>query len=557
MQALQRTLQQIARQLGRLTVNAQLLIGSMIVILVMGLLLVSQYAGQAEMSPLGLPMTAETRAAAVSYLENAGIAYEDRGSDIYVPAGRQFAVLGRLNEQQIVAAEEIDFNALIDLSANPFISSEQARRMWLTAKMNGLSAMIAARDDVRSARVIIDDPPGQPGIGRANIQSTATVTLVMQSGTTLNQDVADTIGSTIAGAHAGLKPQNVTVTAAGSARAFRPRTDEELGGGDYLEHKRETEVHYRRMIEDALRHIPGAVVTVNAVIENTHRTISANAVEDPKIGPRYSETEDYTASNASTGGEPAVRPNTGAAIAGGGGGGSQVSKSVSKEEVDSRFGNERKLIEDRTGYPLQINAIVGIPKSFFVRVYRAEQGDPQAEPDPATLSTIVQRETVRWQQDLEPLIRTEGLEGAVPGVIRVSMVHDFESATAQAGVGAAIAGGGVGGLLGGEGGGMIKNVGLAALALVSLVMMFLMVRRASVREELPSASELVGVPPALEAAESQIVGEAEESTPALDGMELDERSFRTSQLLDQINQMVERDPNEAANLFRRWVATEE
>jgi hypothetical protein len=43
-----------------------------------------------------------------------------------------------------------------------------------------------------------------------------------------------------------------------------------------------------------------------------------------------------------------------------------------------------------------------------------------------------------------------------------------------------------------------------------------MVRKASVREELPTASELVGIPRPLPAAESDLVGEADEASPALE-----------------------------------------
>jgi flagellar M-ring protein FliF len=141
------------------------------------------------------------------------------------------------------------------------------------------------------------------------------------------------------------------------------------------------------------------------------------------------------------------------------------------------------------------------------------------------------------------------------------MFADF----AAAGVGALEAGGS-GFVSGGSGGGLggafvsdnlVKTVGLGALAVVSLLLMFMMVRRASREEEMPTAEELVGIPPALAQAESDLVGEASESTPAMEGLEIDENDLRRQQMLDQVNELAKNDPDEAATLIRKWIRTHE
>jgi len=100
---------------------------------------------------------------------------------------------------------------------------------------------------------------------------------------------------------------------------------------------------------------------------------------------------------------------------------------------------------------------------------------------------------------------------------------------------------------------LVKYISLGGLAALSLTMMFMMVRKAGVRQELPSASELVGIPPALQAAESDLVGEADEAAPALEGLELDDAEIRRSQMLEQITDMIKSTPDEAAMLMRRWM----
>src|SRR4051812_24952099 len=111
MNALQRTLQTIAAQLKALTPTARLLIGALMVILVMSLFMVSQYAGRQTMSPLGLGsgLSADARAKAVSFLDSRSIPYEARGSDLLVPVDQKYTVLAQLTENHLIDAAQINF----------------------------------------------------------------------------------------------------------------------------------------------------------------------------------------------------------------------------------------------------------------------------------------------------------------------------------------------------------------------------------------------------------------------------------------------------------------
>src|SRR6185503_10650828 len=192
--------------------------------------------------------------------------------------------------------------------------------------------------------------------------------------------------------------------------------------------------------------------------------------------------------------------------------------------------------------------------------YQDSKGDRNSQPDQAALDTLVQTEVEKIKTYVKPLIDTNALEGAVAGTVAVSMIPDFGTVTfGNPGDGAVMAAGSAVAASGGGGfasEGLVKYISLGALALVSLVMMMLMVRKASVREELPTASELVGIPPALAAAESDLVGEADEASPALEGLELNDDAIRRQQMLDQITEMVSNTPEEAANLLRRWMKSE-
>ena len=102
----------------------------------------------------------------------------------------------------------------------------------------------------------------------------------------------------------------------------------------------------------------------------------------------------------------------------------------------------------------------------------------------------------------------------------------------------------------------MKNAGLVGLALLSLAMMFMMVRRNGGGETLPTAEDLAGVPPVLEDDEAEVLGEADEAAPALVGVELDDEDLRRKQMLEQLNQLIKKEPSEVAVLLRRWMRTE-
>ena len=51
----------------------------------------------------------------------------------------------------------------------------------------------------------------------------------------------------------------------------------------------------------------------------------------------------------------------------------------------------------------------------------------------------------------------------------------------------------------------------------------------------------------------EVAGEVRESGPLLDGMELDEDSVKAQQMLSQVANLVEENPDAAATLVKRWL----
>jgi flagellar biosynthesis/type III secretory pathway M-ring protein FliF/YscJ len=80
-----------------------------------------------------------------------------------------------------------------------------------------------------------------------------------------------------------------------------------------------------------------------------------------------------------------------------------------------------------------------------------------------------------------------------------------------------------------------------------------MMRKASnVGAKMPSAEELAGIPPAF-GGDDDVVGEADEIDAALTGIELDDNQIRSRTLVEQVKELVNHNPDEAAMLVSRWV----
>lgn len=562
MQSLQNTIQTIARQMRELSPTAKLLIGSLMVILVMVLLLVAMFTSRAAMEPLGLHATVsnEARVRAVGYLKARNIPYRERGSDILVPPNQKYAILAQLTDGQIITPDQINFDTLVQQDS-PFLSKSQNDRRWLVATMNVLEQTISGFSGISKARVVIDEPRNSGGIGRAHLPASASVIVHTRGGVEggLDQAKVDAIAGLVAGAHASLRVQDVVVVDATTGRRHRTRPDEGSTPTTNMELQRNAEREAQAKIADALAYIPGVNVAVRVVVDTRAITEQRRSFDEPKLGVLHESSRSTTSQNQTSAAESGMRPNTGASITAGGRRGSSMTDERSEAAMAPAFGGTDSKIVDPRGHALQINASIGVPRGYFVRLYQDLQGETAGTPDAAALDALIETETARIRSQIEPLIDTRAVDGAIAGTVMVSMIPDFAMPLAVGTAAGFASGDGGGGFFSGDGlvsDGLVKYVGLSALAIVSLAMMFLMVRRASAHPELPTAQELVGAPPSLGVGEMDVMGEAGETAASLLGIEIGEDDLRRKQMLAQLNEMARKTPSEAATLLRRWIKSE-
>ena len=562
MQALRNTLELVRARLTGLPATAKLLAGSLLVIVALGLFLIAQWSATVTSVPFAV--TAAAYDEAKTFLANRGVAYEEINGRLLVPAERHAELLAGFAEQGGGEGAGIDFEGMIGLDS-PFDTTRQSETKKLIALQNVLARTIGGFRNVKSATVFISPKPATP-LGASRHVQTASVHVTMRAGG-LTQEQVDSIAAMIAGTQAGLKPENVAVT--DGLQNYRTTFGRAGAGGENLEQSLKIADAVQSRIATLLAAIEGVRIAVNPQVVTVERKRTKTEFRDGISVPISEQSQTSEMKGASQAREPGTVPNTGMQVMSNAGGGSQSTTERSENRYLSQIPGTQETELDPTGYATKIDVGVAIPWSYFVKVWKlrnpAQDGAEAKEPDEATLAPIRTEEIARITKLIEPLVATDAVEDAKPGTVAISWFYDFADETPApsiaANIGDIVLGGGGGGGGGGgfsvSGGGLIKPIGLGVLAIVSLFFMFNIAKKASVREQLPSAEELAGVPPMLESDGGDIIGEADEATPALEGMELDDDSLRRQQMLDQLNELASRDPEELSGILRRWMRNQD
>lgn len=558
---LQQALDTIKGSLGRMTTSQQLLLGSLAVIAVMGLFLVSQYAGTPQWVDLVAEGDAAGQQRTLAVLREAGLDADRQAGRIVVPPGQQDAAVAALAEAgELPNDTTILFRNLLERQGM-HLSRQQNEQVYLIALQNELSRVIRGFSGVKDAAVLLDVPEAR-GLGRSVRQPTASATVFTRTGAPIDQGMVDAVAELIAGARAGLTVEQVRVIDGSSGRQRRPRSRDDVLSSTYIEHAALVEDQVRSKIDDLLSYIPGRTVAVTASVDVTRVTSETLRHLEPERGtvtlPLSEDSQSSTQGEASSGGQPGVRSNVRADLGESSGGGSSSTQETSTSKFESHVGRETQRVIDPRGMPTRLGASINVPRSYVASLLAQAGGAAGADAAALTDEEIdarfeVERERIR--QSVLPHVQTLGATGVVAGEVVVTMVPvDLPGALVPAEAGMLGSLTGVGSMA--DAGGLIDKVVLGALALASLAMMLMMVRKAGKRESLPTAEEIIGIPPALEVP-SELIGEAGEEDTALAGIEVDEVSIAATKKLQQVQELLEKQPEMAASMLGRWVSTEE
>jgi len=545
MQSIRTMLHGSWEHIRELSANTKLFIGSVVVILAMVLFLVSLYSGQSSMAPLPVSLTAENRARAINYLAQSGIEYQQQRGTILVPVADRDRVVSGMSEQAIISPDQIDFDSMVK-DESLFLTKGQYRTRTRVATQNVLARMIGQMANIRSATVVISGDDETVGIGRAFIPRTASVT-VLTATDGLSQPSVDSIARMVAGATHGVKTESVAVIDARTGRSFSARGDDSMALTRNMDIKLAAEKHSKSTLIEALGYIPGVRISVNAVVDTRESVREVTTFDDPKHGVTSEAFEESVQSQGSGLSEPGMRANTGFRVTTGSRSPGRVNKEQREETSQvPAFGSATNRILDAGGYALQINASIGVPRSYFQGLYASEFEGQSL--DQIVFDELVESTLVEIREQIRPLVDTTAVDGGQAGDITVSMftvVPEVRSSNIGEEAGWAMQ------LADRD---MVGTIGLGSLVVLCLGLMFLMLRRSTPRPlhdpTLDAEAELHrGI-------DVELIDEVEDSQVVLEGIEVGDEMVRRSVMLDQIKESVQSSPEEVAHVLRRWVRTE-
>lgn len=573
----------IQKQLGGLSVASKLLIASLAVIMLMTLGYVAIYSSKPKFVELLPGIPAADQAKAANYLKSVNMQVEVAADGkVMVPADSQAQARAALGEGGKLSGDKSAMFELILDKQHWINSREQNERLFLTALQSQLGQDIAQFKGVKSATVILDIPE-PAGLGRAVKKPSAAVTVQTRDGAPLPQATVDAIASYVAGSRAGLELDRIRVIDATTGRQRKAAADGDLSSATYIEHAAKIESQAHEKISDLLSYINGVIVAVTAQVDVT-KVNSQTTSHLPKDKgtlqiERRVNTDETTSTQTSPGAEPGIASNVGMDVNRGTTSGSNEKKN--KEETDYEIlpGTKTETVVDPKGMPTMIAVSVNVPRSFVVGLIQSASPAPApgAAPGAAPPAGPTEEEiNDKFEKDIKPTIEKllkphvramtvlangaatdEAMTRVLADAISVAMIPlDVPAPAGKAATAGLIGGLAAGGGAFGLGAGIVDKAVLGLLAFVSLGMMLMLMKKSGRPVELPSAEEIVGIPPALEG-QVDLIGEADEAEAAMQGIEVNEDAMQIQQVLEQVGELVNTNPDSAAKLISRWMAPAE
>ena len=557
MERLRKLWNHISAQLSELGVSQRVAIGLCAALVVVSFLWLLQWSTSPPMVSLAnRDFEFAELDAAEQVLRTNGIAFETRGMRLLVSSNDRHNAV-----RLLYAGDALPDGSLFDMEdvvtgGNPFQSPEARQYAQNYAKGNELAKIIATSPQITRAAVILN-PVTKRRLGGFTDVPTASVTVTLMPGSIMDPEMVEAIAGQVAGAVAGLKPYNVSITDSRTMRSYsRPHPDD-AAGFDVFSMVKRREAHFREKIVRQLADIPGLQVSVTVEVDTSKR-ITQNVKHDPPaLKMEQTDSTDQSTRNQAT--EPGVSANLGQALTSGAPGQSSTTEKTITENFEPKL-TRTETIEHMPFATKKVTAAVGIPRSFVVGVFHALHPEVRDEPkddDPAFV--IVRDDQVnRVKNSVELIVMAND-----PTDVEVDVYPDMDW-TAEGGVWSRSPGG-VAGVVQTAGAPdsveMIRTYGpqvvLAGFALMSLLLMMRMVRKSS---ELVSAGKSDSLDRQTRVEMEEVmtvdhgpVGQAELSKSLLSGQELEPEALRFQELGAEVSKMVEKDPEGSAGLVRRWM----
>lgn len=557
MEWLRKLILQTRDHLRGLTLSQRLAIGSCVGLIALSLFWLVNWAGTSEYVPLfDQALTAEELTPIRQHLDSSGVKYKVSGDRLLVPADEVLPLQAQLAQSNVLPHDiSITFDKLIE-NTSPWFSREEQDWRRNIALSNELSLRLRQFVGVKDARVFIDKNLKRT-IGPSPITPTASIQATMAPGVELDKSKAHAMVSFVSRAVSGLDLHNVQVTTTSGWVYSVPKTEDGMAFDD-LEDRQKKESYFTNQIRELLDNIPGVRVAVRAELDPKVTQLTEKKHGKPAVTKDRSKTSESTEGGQPA--EPGVVPNTGspAVVA-------QGDSRMEESETETTYDAEQDVTlltsqTQRHGL-LSLSASVFVPRSFLAAIYAQansgkEPSDAELEAATSTKSTLDKVKTA-----VETL-----LPGTDPNASQISVAWFHDNASLALASGGPVQAGTADTMLsyvqayGGK-------AGLGTLALLSLVMMLMMVRRVGEGPVLPGEAPPEPLPRGRRnrkrrageddmesmAIDDAPIGEAEVSEHLLIGHEVDEETLRAQKVIEQVTELIKSDPEVSVSVLQRWI----
>ena len=555
MEFLRRILKQITGQLGDLNTSQRLIIALLLVIMAGAIMMMVRFAAERETVPLLNQSFTEDELSQISNaLAAMGEDHEVRASQIWVAKSRQRQIIARLGYNQVLPKDTSTGWELLLKDTDIWTPDTVRKDKKKIILQMELARDISSWPNIENAKVFINEA-GRPKVSDLYPAASASVSIETKSGYLASAKLATAIANFVSGPVSRMKPQDVKIVANGTLVVVRDPDD--LGNGDAVAEKIKHEKLYRNRILQLIP-VPDAIVEVNVVLDNSRTRKVENKFRTEEEGGSFvvitnetsrSEESSQTQKNREPGiianNVPSTSPD-----------GSRTPTQTSEETVTESkpfVGNVTVETTQGPGEIKDIAASILIPDSYFVDMARSADGQ---EPDAIAVEALRTDKLAAFKRSVMPIL---GLQSPTDDQKVVVETYWAMGTVAQAaGEGQDIeAGSALKGITARYG----KHIAVSTLAMISLFMAMMMVRKSvgpvKMTDE-EAITMMTGNKPldALGLEDSNITEEGA-GDGLLAGLELDEETVRSQQILQQIRELVIDTPDTAANLVGNWITQED
>jgi len=570
MEFFRRAIRQIKTQLGILTTSQRMVVILLLVVMCGAVVWMIKYAGEREMVPLlNQSLDEQDLQSIVKKLDGWEQEYEIKGDRLLVPKADQMKLIARLSYAGALPEDTSIGWALMMEESDIWTPQSVRDDKRLIIKQTELARIIAMYPKVESAQVILNKSKDRT-LSNIKPAGSASVYVKTSSGVTDKDRLALTIATFVSSANKNMLPKNVAVVINGD---LVPILDEDQQmSGNYRKLKTLYERDYRENIKRILGAV-NALVVVDVALQNTitnqmikkyleegNGTVNSNVEKTTK----ETESSDHSANNE-PGAVASVTANSANSRGTGGTGRKETEEETITKNVPSVGIDEMTMVRPAGGVK-DITATIRMPKSHYENLAKKKAGEGK-EPTAAEIQVLIDDDLLKIKNSVKTYLANI-LKQAVPEKeaqphVEVNTYWDQGSLVASASAleGAGAAESGAAGSVSGVAQRYGKQIAVSALALISLFMALMMVRRAAgpveLEEEEAEALMMQGKKPinALSVEESNLAEGAEGGLLA--GLELDDEAVRSQQMLEQIKEMVQDSPDTAASLVSKWILESE